>query len=166
MRHPLSNNLAFIGCALGLISVLLMSPSLAVPGEKDFLEVPPERIVWKDAGRGVKIAVIYGDLTKPGQYVIRAHFPAGVMSSPHFHEEDRHITVIQGTWHAGKDDSWDPVATVPLKAGSYMFHPAGGVHYDGGGDEGAIVQIVGMGPSKTTFLYPKEGSFGAPRKLN
>jgi hypothetical protein len=166
MRYPLRNNLKFIGCALGLASVLVMSPSFSAPGEKDFLEVPPERIVWKDAGRGVKIAVIYGDLNKPGQYVIRAHFPAGVMSSPHFHEEDRHVTVIQGTWHAGKDDSWDPVATTPLKAGSYMFHPAGGVHYDGGGDEGAIVQIVGMGPSKTTFLYPKEGSFGEPRKLN
>lgn len=166
MRYQLRNNLKFIGCALGLASVLVMSPSLSTPGEKDFLEVPPERIVWKDAGRGVKIAVIYGDLNKPGQYVIRAHFPPGVMSSPHFHEEDRHVTVIQGTWHAGKDDSWDPMATTPLKAGSYMFHPAGGVHYDGGGDEGAIVQIVGMGPSKTTFLYPKEGSFGEPRKLN
>jgi hypothetical protein len=89
------------------------------------------------------------------------------MSSPHFHGEDRHVTVIQGTWNAGKDDSWDPAATVPLKTGSYMFHPAGGVHYDGSaGTEGAIVQIVGMGPSKTTFLYPKEGDFGKPRKLN
>jgi hypothetical protein len=75
--------------------------------------------------------------------------------------------VIQGTWNAGKDDSWDPEATVPLKAGSYMFHPAGGVHYDGSaGEEGATVQIVGMGPSKTTFLFPKEGDFGKPRKLN
>ncbi len=81
MRYQLRNNLKFIGCALGLASVLVMSPSLSTPGEKDFLEVPPERIVWKDAGRGVKIAVIYGDLNKPGQYVIRAHFPPGVMSS-------------------------------------------------------------------------------------
>jgi hypothetical protein len=48
-----------------------------------------------------------------------------------------------------------------------MFHPAGGVHYDGSaGEEGATVQIVGMGPSKTTFLFPKEGDFGKPRKLN
>ncbi len=157
----------FLTLTLGLAAILTMAPSFSAPGDKDFLVVPEDKIIWRDAGRGVKIAVIYGDPSKPGQYVIRAHFPPGVMSSPHFHDEDRHVTVIQGIWYAGQDDSWDPQATVPLKAGSYMFHPAGGVHYDGSsGPEGAIVQIVGMGPSKTTFLYPKEGDFGKPRKLN
>ena len=34
---------------------------------------------------------------------------------------------------------------MPLKVGSYMFHSGGGVHYDGGGEEGAIVQVIGMG---------------------
>ena len=157
----------FIMPALGVAAMLAVAPSLSAQSDKDFQITLPENIVWKEAGQGVKIAVVYGDPSKPGQYVIRAHFPPGVMSSPHFHGEDRHITVVQGTWNAGKDDSWDPAATVPLKTGSYMFHPAGGVHYDGSADaEGTIVQIVGMGPSKTTFLYPKEGSFGAPRKLN
>ncbi len=79
-RKALRGNLKFIGTALALASVLVMSPSFSAPSDKEFLEVPPERIVWKDAGRGVKIAVIYGDLSKPGQYVIRAHFPPGVMS--------------------------------------------------------------------------------------
>ena len=157
----------FVMPALGVAAMLAVAPGLSAQSDKDFQITFPENIVWKDAGHGVKIAVVYGDPSKPGQYVIRAHFPPGVMSSPHFHGEDRHVTVIQGTWNAGKDDSWDPAATVPLKTGSYMFHPAGGVHYDGSaGAEGAIVQIVGMGPSKTTFLYPKEGDFGKPRKLN
>ena len=157
----------FVMPALGVAAMLAVAPSLSAQSDKYFQITFPENIVWKDAGHGVKIAVVYGDPSKPGQYVIRAHFPPGVMSSPHFHGEDRHVTVIQGTWNAGKDDSWDPAATVPLKTGSYMFHPAGGVHYDGSaGAEGAIVQIVGMGPSKTTFLYPKEGDFGKPRKLN
>lgn len=163
----MSLNSRFALSALGLAAVLAMSPVFSAPGENDFQVTLPENIVWKDAGRGVKLAVVYGDPSKPGQYVIRAHFPPGIMSSPHFHGEDRHVTVIQGTWNAGKGDSWDPEATEPLKAGSYMFHPAAGVHYDGSaGAEGAIVQIIGMGPSSTTFLYPKEGSFGKPRKLN
>ena len=153
--------------ALGLASVLAMSPSFSAPSDKDFLVIPPEKVEWKDAGGGAKLAVIYGDPGKPGMYVIRAYFPPGVMSAPHFHGEDRHIVVVQGTWNAGTDDSWDPKATTPLKQGSYMFHPAGAVHFDGSaGDEGAVVQTVGMGPSKTTFLFPKEGNFGKPRKLN
>lgn len=151
----------------GLVSVLAMSPSFSAPSDKDFLLIPPEKIDWKDAGGGAKLAVVYGDPAKSGLYVIRAYFPPGVMSAPHFHGEDRHVVVVQGTWNAGTDDSWDPGETTALKQGSYMFHPAGAVHYDGSaGDEGAIVQIVGMGPSKTTFLFPKEGNFGKPRKLN
>jgi len=157
----------FVLAAAAMASVLAMSPSHSAPSDKDFILIPPEKIVWKDAGGGAKVAVIYGDPAQPGMYVIRAHFPAGVMSAPHFHGEDRHIIVVEGTWNAGVDDSWDPKATTPLKAGSYMFHPAGAVHYDGSvGEQGATVQIVGMGPSKTTFLFPKEGNFGKPRKLN
>lgn len=153
--------------AFGFGAVLAMSPSFSAPGEPDFLVVPPEKLVWKEAGGGAKIAVVYGDLSKPGMYVIRAHFPPGVMSTPHFHGEDRHVTVVEGTWNAGTDDSWDPQATEALAAGSYMFHKSGAVHYDGSaGATGAVVQIVGMGPSKTTFLFPKEGNFGKPRKLN
>lgn len=152
---------------LGFASALLLSPSLSASSEKAFLLIPPEKIEWKDAGGGAKLAVVYGDPGKEGMYVIRAYFPPGVMSAPHFHGEDRHIVVVQGTWNAGVDDSWDPDTTTPLRQGSYMFHPAGAVHYDGSaGSEGAIVQIVGMGPSKTTFLFPKEGNFGKPRKLN
>ena len=103
----------FLLSALGLSLVLAMSPSFSAPSEQDFQVTLPENVVWRDAGRGVKLAVSYGDPSKPGQYVIRAYFPPGVMSSPHFHGEDRHVTVIQGTWNAGKDDSWDPEATVP-----------------------------------------------------
>ena len=153
--------------ALSLASVLTVAPTYSAPSEADFLIMPTEKLVWQESDAGAKLAVVFGDPSKPGLYVIRAYFPPGVMSSPHFHGEDRHVIVVQGTWNAGTDDSWDPKATTPLKTGTYTFHKAGAVHYDGSaGDQGAMVQIVGMGPSKTTFLFPKEGSFGKPRKLN
>jgi quercetin dioxygenase-like cupin family protein len=131
-----------------------------------FIRVAPENIVFKDAGNGVKFATIYGDPTKPGPYVIRVIFPVGIMSSPHFHSEERHVVVVKGTWFTGTDDKWDPSTAIGLPAGSYMYHPAGGVHFDGALKDEVTVQIVGVGPSKTTFLYPKEGGFGTPHKLN
>lgn len=133
--------------------------------DKAFTVIEPDQVAWKDMGHGIKMAVISGDPAKPGPYVIRVTFPPGIMSAPHYHREDRHVTVMQGTWLAGTDDSWDPQATQPLRAGSYMQHPAGAVHYDGGGPEGAIVQIMGIGPSSTTFLFPQAGDFGPPHKL-
>ena len=140
--------------------------ALAQTDAQGFIRVAPDNIVFKDAGNGVKFASIYGDPSKPGPYVIRVIFPVGVMSSPHSHSEERHVIVIKGTWFTGTDDKWDPTTAVGLPAGSYMYHPAGGVHFDGALKDEVTVQIVGVGPSKTTFLYPKEGGFGAPHKLN
>jgi quercetin dioxygenase-like cupin family protein len=152
--------------ALAMTLACVCGSAYAQSLDKPFPVVEPEQIQWKDAGKGVKFAVISGDPSKPGPYVIRVVFPPGVMSAPHYHREDRYVTVMQGTWLAGTDDSWDPKATQPLKTGSYMQHPAGAIHYDGGGKEGATVQIMGIGPSSTTFLFPQVGDFGEPRKLN
>ena len=121
-------NFKFSACAmaLGLASVSGMVSAQSL--DKIFTVVEPEQIQWKDAGKGVKFAVISGDPSKLGPYVIRVVFPPGVMSAPHYHREDRYVTVMQGTWLAGTDDSWDPKATQPLKTGSYMQHPAGAIH--------------------------------------
>jgi quercetin dioxygenase-like cupin family protein len=153
--------------AIAVITTIAASATVMAQSlDKPFTVVEPAQIQWKDAGKGVKFAVISGDPSKPGPYVIRVIFPPGVMSAPHYHREDRYVTVMQGTWLAGVDDSWDPKTTQPLSAGSYMLHPAGAIHYDGGGTESATVQIMGIGPSSTTFLFPQVGDFGAPRKLN
>lgn len=93
-----------------------------------------------------------GDPSKPGIYVIRIKFPRGVMSLPHFHKEDRHAVVLQGTWYTGTGDQFLPEKTVGLKPGSYMMHPGGERHFDGARDEGVILQIIGYGPSETTRL--------------
>jgi len=47
-----------------------------------------------------------------------------------------------------------------------MFHPANGVHFDGAMANDTEVQIIGMGPVSTTWIYPKEGHFGKPHKLS
>ena len=84
---------------------------------------------------------------------------AGVHSAPHFRSQYRHATVIKGVWWTGIGPELDFNRAVPLKAGSYMFHPAGGVHWDGAGDEEVVVQIVGEGPVETTPV----GAAGAPQ---
>ena len=94
--------------------------------------------------------VVLGDQSKPGMYVIRNRFAPGATSRPHFHDQDRYITVIKGTWWTDAGDVFHADKMVPIKPGGFMFHPAGYHHYDGSkGDEEVIVQIMGMGPVKT-----------------
>ena len=47
---------------------------------------------------------------------------------------------------------------IPMKAGSYVFHPANGHHFDGTKTEDATVQIIGMGPVTTTRVNPQAGT--------
>jgi hypothetical protein len=93
---------------------------------------------------------VFGDPAKPGMYVYRNRFGPGQTSRPHFHDQDRYVTVIKGTWWTGEGDVFQPDKMVPIKAGGFMFHPAGFHHYDGAKDEEVIVQIMGMGPVATT----------------
>ena len=156
-------------CKVTFLTLAAATTTFSVQAQsspKDFLVVKPDQVVWGDAPAGVKTTVLYGDPNKPGMYVVRNIFPAGIMSTPHFHTQDRFVTVIKGTWYAGTDASWDPATTIGLPAGSMMFHPAGVVHFDGAMKGPTEIQIIGMGPVSTTPVYPDAPRFGNPRKLN
>ncbi|MGE0445196.1 MAG: cupin domain-containing protein [Vicinamibacterales bacterium] len=96
--------------------------------------------------------IVAGDPEKPGMYVIRRRFTPGEMSMPHMHDQARYVTVIKGTWWTGEGDVQDRDKTTPVRQGGFMLHPAGLHHYDGAKDEEVIVQIIGMGPVKTTYF--------------
>lgn len=147
---------------LALAAGLLARDASAEKDKAGFVRVTPEEVKWTDRPGydGVKFAVVQGDPSKPGVYVIRAKFSPGAMTRPHWHPEDRFVTVLQGTWYAGEGDSFDPDKTVPLKAGSFMLHPAKAHHYDGAHDEEVIVQIIGVGPSATNLVHPEQGNTG------
>lgn len=143
---------------LRLTGALLAVGALgAGAGAADFRIVPADQLVWRDmpGSHGVRAAAVYGDPSKPGIYVVRVRFPPHVMDRPHSHSQDRYVTVLEGRWAAGTGSRFDPAAATPLPAGSFMFHPAGGVHWDGSNsDSAAVVQIIGMGPVTSADVDP------------
>lgn len=110
----------------------------------------PDQIKWVDTGRGISQAVLVGDPSKPGLYVLLAKWHPGKMSRPHFHPNDRFITVLSGTWWVGWGDKYDPDSTFPMPAGSFVTHYAKQIHYDGAKDGEVVLEIVGMGPATAT----------------
>jgi quercetin dioxygenase-like cupin family protein len=116
-----------------------------------FVRVKPDELKWQisNSNTSPDIALLYGDPQKEGFYVLRARFHPGVMSRPHTHPQDRHVTVISGTWWTGTGPTFDPDKTVPLPPGSYMMHPKGEAHFDGAKDSEVIVEIKGFGPAPT-----------------
>ncbi len=129
-------------------SVALLLPVSAVTqDDAGFVRLTPEDVVWQVNENGPDVAVIAGDPTQEGFYVIRVRFAPGTSSAPHYHPNDRHVTVISGIWYTGTGADVDWSTTVPLYPGSYMLHPGGAVHYDGAMEEEVVVEIKGMGPA-------------------
>jgi quercetin dioxygenase-like cupin family protein len=123
----------------------------------------PDQIDWKDNPQaGNAQAVLHGDPSKPGPYIVLVKWKAGNhFSRPHFHPNDRFITVLKGTWWVGSGGTFDTDATVPMPAGSFVTHFGKQVHYDGAKDEDAILQIVGEGPATSS---PFVAAADAPRR--
>ncbi len=144
---------------LALFAMAALLPGAAAP---DFRIVPAEDVHWiaLPGTPGVESALIAGNPAQPGTYVIRVKFPPHVMDRPHIHSRDRHVTVLEGHWYAGTGTDFDPAKAMRLGPGSYMFHPAGGVHWDGSNsDETVIVQIIGEGPLTSADVDPSKGSW-------
>ena len=161
------NSIRRLASFILLLSAVLVPATLlrADTDENGFIRVLPEDIVWKEAPgyNGVKIAVIAGDPSKAGVYVVRVKFPPGLMSRPHFHPDDRYAVVLKGTWWTGTGDTFDPGKTVPVTAGGFMKHPALGHHFDGAKDEEVILQLIGYGPGGTIMIHPEDGHTGPSR---
>jgi hypothetical protein len=113
----------------------------------------PDQIPWSPvSARGSQQAVVVGDPTKPGFYMVYNKWTKGNhFSRPHFHPNDRYIVVLQGTWWVGTGPKFDPEhGTVPMPAGSFVTHYGKQVHWDGAKDEDAVLLIMGEGPATST----------------
>ncbi len=119
----------------------------------------PDNIPW-EVTPAIDTAYIYGHPSKPGFYVLMYRWKPGNASRPHFHDQDRSIMVLSGTWWVGEGTKWDlEHATAPVKPGTYVTHYGNQVHYDGAraGGEPAVELVWGMGPVKTLVCESPEG---------
>ena len=116
----------------------------------------PEQFEWRDTANG-KTANLYGDPTKPGLYAYVLKRPPNNWTKPHFHENDRFVTVLEGTMWAGTG-RFDPERTVPVTAGSFIRDVGRGIHFDGTKADGATLYFVGIGPALSHPAEPPSSS--------
>ena len=137
--------------AAALLTLAALTPCCAaelIPDPKVLEFKIPAEIPWGPVTPGgSQVALLYGDPAKPGLYVLLNKWLPGHMSKPHFHENDRFITVLSGTWWVGTGDTWDPDRAIPMPAGSFVRHYANQIHWDGAKDQETVLEIVGIGPA-------------------
>jgi hypothetical protein len=137
--------------SLMFISIGATQSSAPGPDPKVLSFKLPAEIKWTGTSSSPsQMAVLYGDPSKEGLYIVLNKWHPHNMSRPHFHPNDRFITVLSGTWWVGTGSTYDPDSTTPMPAGSFVTHFGKQIHYDGAKDEECILEIVGMGPATST----------------
>lgn len=108
---------------LSLMSIEIKANGIADElGQSEFRSVLSEDIDWKPFAAfppSARLAVLVGDPSKPGPYLIRVKVPSGVKLMPHRHPEDRVYTVISGVFYIGLGDEFE--------AGLLRAYPPGAV---------------------------------------
>ena len=142
--------------AVAVSCVAFATPADTIEGHTS---VSPQDIKWGPAPAvlppGAEAAVLFGDPSKEGYFVLRLKFPGGYSVAPHTHPVDEVITVISGRFRMGMGETADPRKAQPLPAGSFFALPPGMAHYvfiDGE----TVIQISTVGPWGLTYINPKD----------
>src|SRR5215475_15944858 len=152
MRIALPTLIAVVAVA----GVAFTTPADTMEGRTS---VSPQDIKWAPAPAmlppGAEAAVLFGDPSKEGYFVLRLKFPAGYSVAPHTHPVDEVVTVISGTFYKGMGKTADRRKAQPLPAGSFFALPPGVAHYVFMHEE-TVIQISTKGPWGLTYVNPKD----------
>jgi quercetin dioxygenase-like cupin family protein len=130
-------------------------PALAA-AEDARLTILPDQVAWQDVGGGLELAVLVGDITKKEPFVERVRFAPGAEFPLHTHPNTETVTVLSGSFGT-TFDSMDKSKGQVLLPGSVLVVPGGTAHFVWAGDQGAVVQVHGMGPDEATLIDPNTG---------
>ena len=109
--------------------------------------------------KGAQMAVVSGDPSKAGQFVIQLSMPNGYKIAPHFHPTDELVQVKKGTFLFGMGDTFDARNTKTMKVGDQGTVPAQ-MHHFATAKGATIVAVTAMGPFGMTYVNPAD----APQK--
>jgi quercetin dioxygenase-like cupin family protein len=129
------------------------------PGQADFRSVLPEDITWEPFAAfppSARLAVVVGQPSEPGPYVVRVKEPSGVKLMPHRHREDRVYTVISGVFYIGRGDQFDEEKLAAYPPGSVVVLPGGTAHFHWARSGEYVTQVTAIGPISLTYLSPQD----------
>jgi quercetin dioxygenase-like cupin family protein len=128
------------------------------PDEAVFKAILPDDVAWQPFAAfppTVRLAVLVGNPSDPGPYVIRVKVPHGVILQPHRHPEDRIYTVISGVFYIGLGDTFDSNGLVAYPPGSVIVLPGGTHHYHCAKSGEYVSQVSAIGPLGLEYLDPR-----------
>jgi len=143
--------------SLGVLLVMTLLPTAFAAD--DHVVVSPADLKWSPLPptfpKGGEIAVVMGDPSKAGPFVIQSRVPAGYKIAAHTHPGAENVTVLSGTFHIGMGEKFDDTKGQAVKPGGFVSVPKGMVHY-AWFSEPTVIQVHGEGPFTLTYVNPAD----------
>jgi quercetin dioxygenase-like cupin family protein len=133
--------------------------------EAAFRSILPEDIDWRPFPAfppSVRLAVVVGQPSEPGPYVIRVKVPSGVRLMPHRHPEDRVYTVMSGVFYIGLGEQFDADKMRAYPPGSVIVLPGDTAHFHWARSGEYVTQVTATGPLGLDYFDPGDD----PRQQN
>jgi len=127
--------------------------------ESAFKTILPEDIEWKPFAAfpaSARLAVVVGEPSAPGPYVIRVKVPRGVKLMPHRHPEDRVYTVISGVFYIGLGEQFDANQLHAFPPGSVIVLPGNTFHFHWARSGEYVSQVTGIVPLGLEYLNSED----------
>lgn len=138
--------LSAVVVALAAVASVTLAPVQAF----EPVRLAPDDLDWGEPSDTTTVIDIAGDNETAGIYAYRVRFPEGFRNEPHFHPDNRVVTLISGTLHVGFGNEFDEGALRALPAGSVWTEPGDQPHFVWAQDGEVVIQVIGAGPSGTT----------------
>ena len=103
---------------------------------------------------GAKVAMLQGDLARPGAFAFRLKLPAGYQLKPQSSPAINRMYVVSGALNFGSGDKFDSARTMPLYAG-YAHWPNNGPYFAFTKEE-TVIEIEGAGPWAVNYVNPAD----------
>ena len=119
----------------------------------------PDKLAWMKGPpslpAGARMAVVSGDPSKTGPFVIELSFPNGYVVPPHSHPTAEKITVKSGQFLYGMGDEVKASDMKAMKPGNSGEIPAGMHHYAKARGK-TVVSLSSTGPFVINYVHAKD----------
>jgi hypothetical protein len=143
--------------------LIFLTLPLLLAGSSAQAKTAPAALKWGAAPpalpSGAEMALVSGDPTKKGMFVVELKMPANYAVPPHWHPTNETVKVLSGKLHYGMTDKLMTSAKT-LTPGHSVTMTAR-MHHWVHAPAAATLQVSGMGPFAITYVDPKDDPRGA-----
>jgi len=141
---------------LGLAALTVTASAALADG---IIVAQPDTLRWGDAPpalpKGAQLAVLAGDPSQAGPFVVRVKVPAGYQIPAHWHSTAEDVTVLSGAVNIGMGDKLDKKASTRLDVGGFTSLPPKMNHFLWVSVP-AIFEVHAQGPFDIVYANPRD----------